>query len=63
LLAMVAMIFAKRKESSHGVGSMRWFLDCLRQDLELVSRVLSRQPSHTRPQPSNDRNPPHDLAA
>jgi uncharacterized membrane protein YqjE len=63
LLAIVALLFAKRKESSQGVGSMRWFLDCLRQDLELVSRVLSRQPSHTRPQPSNDRNPPHDLAA
>jgi uncharacterized membrane protein YqjE len=63
LLAIVALLFAKRKESSQGVGSMRWFLDCLRQDLELVSRVLSRQSAQPRPKPSNDRSPPHDLAA
>jgi uncharacterized membrane protein YqjE len=63
LLAIVALLYAKRKESSAGVGSMRWFLDCLRQDLELVSRVLSRQSAQNRPQPSNDRSPPHDLAA
>lgn len=63
LLAIVALLYAKRVAASREVGSMRWFLDCLRQDLELVSRVLSRQASRTRAPSSNDRSPPHDLAA
>lgn len=63
LVTIVALLLAKRKETSHGVGSMRWFLDSLRQDLELVSRVLSRQPAQPAPKPSGERSPPHDIAA
>jgi uncharacterized membrane protein YqjE len=63
LLAIVALLQAKKATSSHGVGSIRWFLDCLRQDLELVSRVLSRQSPRPKSDSPNDRSPPHDLAA
>jgi uncharacterized membrane protein YqjE len=61
LLALVAHLIAKRKESSREVGSIRWFLDSLRQDLELLSRSLSGQ--QAQPKPGMDRSPPRDLAA
>lgn len=63
LLTIVALLQAGKAAASHGVGTIRWFLDCLRQDLELVSRVLSRQPPRPKPDASNDRSPQHDLAA
>lgn len=63
LLAIGALAYSRKVATSGGVGSIRWFLDCLRQDLELVSRVLSRQPARPKPDSSNDRSPPHDLAA
>jgi uncharacterized membrane protein YqjE len=59
LLALVAHLVAKKKASPRQPGSMRWFLDSLRQDLELLSRALSRQAPQSKP----DRSPPHDLAA
>jgi uncharacterized membrane protein YqjE len=63
LLALIAFLVAKKKISSGQVGSMRWFLDSLRQDLELLSRTLTRQAPQPRAKSSPDRSPPHDVAA
>jgi uncharacterized membrane protein YqjE len=58
--AVWAQLASKRRVSPDDVGSMRWFLDGLKQDLEVLSRSLNR-----RHEPVSDihRNPPNDLAA
>jgi uncharacterized membrane protein YqjE len=62
ITAVVAQWVAKRKASSEQVGSLRWFLESLRQDLELLSRALTRTPA--RPEkPVAERSTPSDLAA
>jgi uncharacterized membrane protein YqjE len=62
--AVWAQLAAKRKVTSRGVGSMTWFLDGLRLDLEVLSRVLasSRTPPASAPAPEQ-RSPPSDIAA
>jgi uncharacterized membrane protein YqjE len=40
-LALWAHFAARRAISSHAVGSMRWFLDSLKLDLEVLSRSLA----------------------
>lgn len=65
LLAVGAHLYSRRKASSQEVGSLHWFLDGLRQDLEVLSRTWARSTRDTsppNPQPSH-RSPPHDLAA
>jgi uncharacterized membrane protein YqjE len=42
ILAVAALVYASRKASTHEVGSLHWFLDSLRQDLEVLSRALAR---------------------
>jgi uncharacterized membrane protein YqjE len=42
IAAIVAQQLAKRRASTHEVGSLRWFLDSLRQDLEVLSRTLAQ---------------------
>jgi uncharacterized membrane protein YqjE len=60
-------LVAKRKASTREVGSLAWFLDSLRLDLEVLSRTLARsqQPQPHEPQPESEpeRNPPSDIAA
>jgi uncharacterized membrane protein YqjE len=64
VLAVAAQLLARRKASSHQVGSLYWFLDSLRQDLEVLSRTLARSARPApRPAPSPDRSTRHDLAA
>lgn len=61
--AVVSLLLAKRKVGSREVGSMAWFLDGLKRDLEVFSRTLEK--SHTpapAPPPSEERSP-NDLAA
>jgi uncharacterized membrane protein YqjE len=60
--AVIAQVMAKRKASSREVGSMHWFLDSLRQDLEVWSRALARSQQATRGN-SSERSTPDDLAA
>ena len=61
LLAVGAQLYARRKASTHEVGSLHWFLDSLRQDFEVLSRTLTRPPkSMTEPA---HRSGPNDLAA
>lgn len=74
-LAVFAQLLAKKKASTKEVGSLHWFLDSLRQDLEVLSRALSRpaqkapptgQPPADRPPqdpPPTDRSARSDLAA
>jgi hypothetical protein len=50
---------AKRKVASTEIGSMRWFLDGLKLDLEVLSRTLN----HRRPEADAPRSMPDDLAA
>lgn len=56
--AIWAQLAAKRRAESQGVGSMRWFLDGLKRDLEVLSRSLGH-----RHEPIDKRSPPNDLAA
>jgi uncharacterized membrane protein YqjE len=69
-VAVAAHVLAKRKASSHEVGSLRWFLDSLRQDLEVLSRGLAgAPPSRLSPKgqppqpPSAERSTTSDIAA
>jgi uncharacterized membrane protein YqjE len=43
ILAIWAQLASKRRTESTQVGSMRWFLDGLKQDLEVLSRSLHRR--------------------
>jgi uncharacterized membrane protein YqjE len=43
ILAIWAQLASKRRTASTQVGSMRWFLDGLKQDLEVLSRSLHRR--------------------
>jgi uncharacterized membrane protein YqjE len=67
ITAVVAQWVAKRKASPEQVGSLRWFLDSLRQDLELLSRALARPAAKPADKPADkpatDRSTPSDLAA
>jgi uncharacterized membrane protein YqjE len=54
-----AQYAARRKVASAEVGSMRWFLDGLKMDLEVLSRSLAPK----RPEPAAQRSTPDDLAA
>jgi uncharacterized membrane protein YqjE len=62
LTAVAAQVMAKRKASSREVGSMHWFLDSLRQDLEVWSRALARSQQTAR-NDSSEKSTPDDIAA
>jgi len=64
--AVVALVRANRKVSSNEVGSMAWFLESLKLDLEVFSRALEKQHAPApapAPPPEETRSPPNDLAA
>ena len=49
---VVALLLANRKVDSGEVGSLTWFLDSLKLDLEVFSRALEkRRASASQPQP------------
>ncbi len=60
VLGVIARIMASRKADSHGVGSMRWFLDSIKLDMDVIKRNLSAkaqqqahpQPTHPSPSPA-----------
>jgi uncharacterized membrane protein YqjE len=62
IAGVLAHQLAKRKASSGEIGSLRWFMDSLRQDLEVLSRALARHQQNTQTRTA-DRSPPNDLAA
>lgn len=63
-------LVANRKASTREIGSLSWFLESLRLDLEVLSRTLARgnqapqepQPE-PEPEPAPERSPPSDIAA
>jgi uncharacterized membrane protein YqjE len=66
LLALAARLITRRKASSHEPGSLRWFLDNLRQDLEVLSGALAQPAPQSSPQPQAPpppRSTPDELAA
>ena len=68
IAGITCYLIARRKASSREVGSLAWFLDSLRLDLEVLSRTLARsqaqsQPQEPQPEPEPERNPPSDIAA
>jgi uncharacterized membrane protein YqjE len=60
--AVWAQVAAKHKVSSQEVGSMTWFLDSLKLDLEVLSRSLVKSRTQA-PPPAEQRSQPDDLAA
>jgi uncharacterized membrane protein YqjE len=60
--AVWAQLAAKSKVASQDVGSMTWFLDSLKLDLEVLSRSLGKSRSQA-PPPAEQRSQPDDLAA
>lgn len=50
--AVIAFVVAQRKASSYEVGSLRWFLDSLKLDLEVLSRSLARHRAMQAPAPA-----------
>jgi uncharacterized membrane protein YqjE len=60
-LGVAAQLLARKKASSNEIGSLHWFLDSLRQDLEVLSRALARPAPRTPPNPyMSQSNPPPD---
>ena len=58
--AVVAWLVAGRMISSRQIGSLSWFLEGLKMDLEVLARALSQ--NQTAP-PEQQRSPPSDIAA
>ena len=68
-----ALVAANRKVTSHDVGSLTWFLDNLKQDVDVLSRSLARSRAQRAQPPSqpppaaesneSTRSDPNDLAA
>ena len=66
LVAVWAVMKANRMIAGREVGSLDWFLDGLKQDLEIFARSLARNvgpPPAERPPPEEQRSPPSDIAA
>jgi uncharacterized membrane protein YqjE len=53
---VIALLVAKRKVDSREVGSLTWFLESLKLDLEVFSRALEKPQVVAPPPPSEDRS-------
>ncbi len=60
--AVVALVVAQRLKAGREVGSMSWFLEGLKADLEILARTLAA-PAAAAPPPDQQRSPPSDIAA
>jgi hypothetical protein len=63
LTAAWASLAARRKIATQQPGSLAWFLDGLKLDLEVFSRNLAQSPSQPVSTPEQPRSPPSDIAA
>jgi hypothetical protein len=61
--AVWAQSRAKSKVKSRDVGSISWFLDSIRLDLEVLSRTLANSAAPAKPAAEEERSQPNDLAA
>ena len=59
---VIALLVAKRKVDSREVGSLTWFLESLKLDLEVFSRALEKHQA-TAPPPPSEEGSPDELAA
>lgn len=59
--AVWALLRARRMGPGREVGTLSWFLDALKFDLEVLSRILAHTPPAA--QQAQPRRPPDDLAA
>jgi uncharacterized membrane protein YqjE len=60
--AVWAQSAAKRNVSPRDLGSMSWFLDSLKLDLEVLARALAKSRTHSQSAPEQ-KSEPDDLAA
>jgi uncharacterized membrane protein YqjE len=62
--AIVAMLAANRTVASRDVGSMAWFLDSLKRDIDVFSRALEKTHAPAPPaSPPTEQGSPNELAA
>jgi len=52
-----------RMQASRAVGSLAWFLEGLKMDLEVLARSLAQPVVQVAPPPEEKRSPPSDVAA
>jgi uncharacterized membrane protein YqjE len=63
LTAVWAVLTARRKIATTQPGSLAWFLDGLKLDLEVFSRNLAQAPAPPAAMPEQPGRPPSDIAA
>lgn len=66
LVALWAVLKANRMVAGRDVGSLGWFLEGLKHDLEIFARSLARNvsaPPEEHQPPPEQRSPPSDIAA
>jgi len=61
--AVVSLVIAARMQASRAVGSLAWFLEGLKMDLEVLARSLAQPVVQVAPPPEEKRSPPSDVAA
>jgi uncharacterized membrane protein YqjE len=59
--AVIAWVVAGRMVANRAVGSLHWFMEGLKLDLEVLARSLAQ--SQPAPPPEQQRSPPSDIAA
>jgi len=62
VVAVIALLVAKRKVASREVGSMAWFIESLKRDIDVFSRTLEK-PHAPAPPPAAEQRSPDELAA
>jgi hypothetical protein len=63
ITAVLAFVLARRMVPGRKVGSLAWFLEGLKLDLEVLARSLSQPLPQSAPPPEQQRKPPDDIAA
>jgi uncharacterized membrane protein YqjE len=59
LTAVVAFLYARRMQPNTGIGSVTWFVDALKLDLDVLARSLAQHKGQAaRPQPEPDPEQP-----
>ncbi len=58
LTAVVAFLYARRMRPNTGIGSVTWFVDALKLDLDVLARSLAQHKAQAaRPQPGSEPEP------
>ena len=61
LCAVLAFVLARRKRANTGIGSVTWFVDALKLDLDVLARSLAQhkvQAARAQPEPEPDPEKP-----